>query len=198
MAVKAVIIVRILNLLAATFMIVGAVAFILQGGFPSFILAVYCIIFGMMIVMFEFKLRDKIAKAAPFMLHFLGRAMFYIFIGCIILNYNPLSLACGIIVILIGVAFAICHFIPQMELPNNMQLSTDHESIQQQQQQQQQYPYTASPQQYNNSIGHSPFISNMSPSYSQSVAHPSPTIPPPQESMPYPQKTYISNESHIV
>ncbi|KAI8338114.1 COPI associated protein-domain-containing protein [Chlamydoabsidia padenii] len=173
---------RVVNLVAAVFLVIGGVAFILQGGFPNFITAVFCILFGIMTGLFEFKLPKSIIQFASFMFSLLGRGMFYIFLGCIILNYNSLSLACGVIIILIGVVYSICHFIPQIEPPSNMRPSTFEQTLGMNHQDTHPY-HTPSPSSF-----HSHHInSSMSP----------PPPQPTQETTPYPQKTYIPNESHI-
>ncbi|CAO3596896.1 unnamed protein product [Absidia cylindrospora] len=204
---------RLVNFIAAIFMIVGGVSLILNGGFPNFILGVYSILFGLITILFEVKLPKMITQFASFMFSLLGRSLFYIFMGCIILNYNSLSMACGIIIIIIGVIIGICHFVPSVTPPENMSPTGFEKSFglnpyQQQPQQsaQQQQPQAmSSPYQNNNPVVNSPY-----PSYSSPVSHAA-TPPhsynnnsnypvmytPQQEVTHYPQKTYIQNESHI-
>jgi hypothetical protein len=166
--------------------------------------------------LFEFKLPKAIIQFASFMFSLLGRGLFYIFLGCIILNYNSLSLACGVIIILIGVVYCICHFIPQIEPPVNMKSSTFEASFGiNQTQYNQESPYhqpsnsapgnAQSPTSFHSNgpadtTYHQPSYSAPGNAQSPSSFHSNgPAMPPPlqQETTPYPQKTYIPNESHI-
>ncbi|CAO3618525.1 unnamed protein product [Cunninghamella blakesleeana] len=187
------IIFRVVNFLAAAFMIIGSVSLILLGFFPSFILAVICIIFAVITIVFEFKLPGQITQFASIMFSFLGRGIFYLIVGCILLNYAPLSIASGAIIIVIAVVYIILHFVPSIEPPRNMQMSAFEESIgllRHLPRLDNHYPSTTpntpmSNANYNNNTIHSP----------SSMYSPPPI---PQETTPYPQKTYIPNESHIV
>ncbi|CDS11819.1 hypothetical protein LRAMOSA11463 [Lichtheimia ramosa] len=111
---------RIINIIVACFMVIGGVCVILTGGFPQFIRGIYCIVFGVMVFVFEFRLPSIITQHVSYMFSFLGRGLFYIFIGCIILNYIPLAIASGVIVAVCGVAFCILQFVPGVEPPSNM------------------------------------------------------------------------------
>ncbi|KAI8144632.1 COPI associated protein-domain-containing protein [Fennellomyces sp. T-0311] len=111
---------RIINIIVACFMVIGGVCTIITGGFPQFIRGIYCILFGVMVFVFEFRLPSIITQHVSYMFSFLGRGIFYIFIGCIILNYLPLAIASGVIVAVFGVAFCILQFIPGIEAPSNM------------------------------------------------------------------------------
>ncbi|KAI9488115.1 COPI associated protein-domain-containing protein [Zychaea mexicana] len=111
---------RIINIIVACFMIIGGVCTIITGGFPQFIRGIYCIVFGVVVFLFEFRLPSIITQHASFLFSFIGRGIFYIFIGCIILNYLPLAIASGVIVAVFGVAYVILQFIPGIEAPSNM------------------------------------------------------------------------------
>ncbi|KAF7730541.1 hypothetical protein EC973_001922 [Apophysomyces ossiformis] len=50
-------------------------------------------------------------------------------IGAITLNYGALSIASGVIVALVGIAFIILHFVPVIEPPNNMRKAAFDESV---------------------------------------------------------------------
>ncbi|KAL0080079.1 Golgi apparatus membrane protein TVP15, partial [Phycomyces blakesleeanus] len=89
---------RVINIVVAVFMIIGAVATIIDGGFPNFIQGIFCILLGLMTAVFEFKLPGQVTQFASFMFSFLGRGIFYIFVGGITLGYKGLSIASGVIV----------------------------------------------------------------------------------------------------
>lgn len=151
---------------------------------PSFV----CSLFGVITGLFEFKLPKAIIQFASFMFSLLGRGLFYVFLGCIILNYNSLSLACGVIIILIGVVYCICHFIPQIEPPANMRSSTFEASFGRNQS-----PYSQDTPYHQQSYS-APGNAQSPSSFHSNASNPAPVH---QETTPYPQKTYIPNESHI-
>ncbi|CAO3615075.1 unnamed protein product [Cunninghamella blakesleeana] len=124
------IIFRVVNIIVGSFMIIGGVSTIILGGFPQFIRGIFCILYGIMVFLFEFRLPSVITKHVSFMFSFIGRGIFYIFIGCILLNANALGIASGVIIILAGVAFAVLEFIPFIEAPSNMKRETMDDSIQ--------------------------------------------------------------------
>ncbi|KAI9322689.1 COPI associated protein-domain-containing protein [Dichotomocladium elegans] len=121
MAIDSSLIFRVINIVVAAFMIVGGVATIIQEGFPNFIQGIFCIIFGAITLVFEFRLPKQITRYASFMFSFLGRGIFYIFIGGITLNYGGLSIACGAIVLAVGIVYCILEFIPNIQPPSNME-----------------------------------------------------------------------------
>ncbi|CAO3702785.1 unnamed protein product [Rhizopus stolonifer] len=113
------IIFRIANIVAAAFMIIGGVMTCIAGGFPNFIQGIFVILFGIMTAVFEFRLPGVITQFASFMFSFMGRGIFYIFLGCISLNYGGLAIASGVIVIAIGIAYAVLQFL-SIDAPSNM------------------------------------------------------------------------------
>ncbi|KAG0181931.1 Late Golgi vesicles protein [Apophysomyces sp. BC1034] len=82
-----------------------------------------------MTAVFEFKLPGQVTQFASFMFAFLSRGIFYVFIGCITLNYGALSIASGVIVALVGIAYIILHFVPAIDPPNNMRKAAFDESV---------------------------------------------------------------------
>ncbi|CAO3688814.1 unnamed protein product [Umbelopsis ramanniana] len=77
-------------------------------------------LFGIMVFGFEFRLPAMAAQHVSFMFSFFGRGIFYIFIGCIMLNYYAVAIASGVIVAVVGVAFVVLQFVPRVEPPPNM------------------------------------------------------------------------------
>ncbi|KAI7899259.1 COPI associated protein-domain-containing protein [Cokeromyces recurvatus] len=112
---------RVVNIIVAAFMIIGGIMTCIAGGFPNFIQGIFVIIFGLMTLLFEFRLPAMITQFASFMFSFMGRGLFYIFLGCITLSYRGLALASGIIVAVIGIVFVILHFFRnKIDIPSNM------------------------------------------------------------------------------
>ncbi|KAI7872789.1 COPI associated protein-domain-containing protein [Spinellus fusiger] len=110
-------------------MVIGGVATIITGGFPQFIRGIFCIVFGIIVFVFEFRLPPVITQHVSYMFSFLGRGLFYIFIGCIILNEILLAIASGVIVALAGVAYSILQFMPFVQPPINMRREAFDDSL---------------------------------------------------------------------
>ncbi|KAI8330710.1 COPI associated protein-domain-containing protein [Chlamydoabsidia padenii] len=121
---------RVVNIIVGCFMIIGGVVTILTGGFPQFIRGIYCILFGVMVFLFEFRLPSIVSRYVSFMFSFFGRGVFYIFIGCILLNNLALGIASGVIVAIAGVVFVILQFIKSVKPPSNMRSEALDDSIQ--------------------------------------------------------------------
>ena len=68
----------------------------------------------------EFQIPQQVARYASFMFSFLGRGIFYIFIGSVIVGERWFRIVPGTIVGLIGVGYAALEFIPSIEPPANM------------------------------------------------------------------------------
>ncbi|RAQ99517.1 COPI associated [Stemphylium lycopersici] len=86
----------------------------------NIILGVYLIIFGLGTALLEFQIPQQVARYASFMFSFLGRGIFYIFIGSVIVGERWFRIVPGTIVGIIGVAYAALEFIPSIEPPANM------------------------------------------------------------------------------
>ncbi|KAI8975538.1 COPI associated protein-domain-containing protein [Mycotypha africana] len=112
---------RVLNIIVAAFMIIGGVMTCFAGGFPNFIQGIFVIIFGIVTALFEFRLPAVVTQFASFMFSFMGRAIFYIFIGCITLSYGHLAIASGVIIVVIGLVYLVLHFFKKIDAPSNMQ-----------------------------------------------------------------------------
>ncbi|KAH8553753.1 COPI associated protein-domain-containing protein [Umbelopsis sp. PMI_123] len=121
---------RICNIVVACFMIIGGLWTIFAGGFPNFIQGIFCMLFGIMTAGFEFRLPAAAAQHVSFMFSFLGRGIFYIFIGCIMLNYAAVAIASGVIVTVVGVAFVVLQFVPRVEPPPNMRRKAMDDTLQ--------------------------------------------------------------------
>jgi hypothetical protein len=63
---------------------------------------------------------DYVYRYASFLFSFLGRGVFYIFVGCLILHGHVLQYIAGSIVGFLGIAYAVLEFVPSIEPPSNM------------------------------------------------------------------------------
>ncbi|KAI1870568.1 uncharacterized protein JN550_005111 [Neoarthrinium moseri] len=114
---------RLVNLAVGVIMVLGGISQFFTdnaNGFQSFIVGVYVILFGAAIGLLEFQIPPQVSRYASFLFSFIGRGIFYIFIGSILLNNNALRIIAGSIVGIVGVAYAVLEFIPSIEPPANM------------------------------------------------------------------------------
>lgn len=111
---------RIVNLVVAVLMILGGIAQFFPVGFQSSIIGVYVIIFGLATGLLEFQIPHQVSRYASFLFSFLGRGIFYIFVGSILLHGHWAWIVSGSIIGVIGVAYVALEFIPSIEPPANM------------------------------------------------------------------------------
>ncbi|CAM1511464.1 Fc.00g089770.m01.CDS01 [Cosmosporella sp. VM-42] len=112
---------RIVNLVVAAITVLGGIVhFFPLFHLQPFVVALYMIIFGLAIALLEFQIPPQLSRHASFLFSFVGRGIFYIFIGCLLLGDAVLSkIACGIVGV-IGIAYVALEFIPSIEPPSNM------------------------------------------------------------------------------
>ncbi|KAH6635153.1 Golgi apparatus membrane protein TVP15 [Chaetomium sp. MPI-SDFR-AT-0129] len=111
---------RIVNLVVAVLMVLGGILQFFPVTFQSAIIGAYVIIFGLVTGLLEFQIPPQVGRYASFLFSFLGRGIFYVFIGCILLNDKVLHIIAGSIVGLIGVGYVALEFVPSIEPPANM------------------------------------------------------------------------------
>ncbi|KAI9883513.1 MAG: rRNA-processing protein las1 [Watsoniomyces obsoletus] len=112
---------RLVNLATGAVMVFGGIAQFFPVGFQSVIVGSYVILFGLAIALLEFQIPPVVAKYATFLFSFIGRGIFYIFVGSILLQKDHvLRIIAGSIVGIIGVAYCILEYIPSIEPPQNM------------------------------------------------------------------------------
>lgn len=68
----------------------------------------------------EFQIPPQVSRYASFLFSFIGRGIFYIFVGSILLHEGVWRIIAGTIVGLIGVCYVVLEFIPSIEPPANM------------------------------------------------------------------------------
>ncbi|RMY49343.1 hypothetical protein D0865_07541 [Hortaea werneckii] len=101
-------------------MVLGGVANFFPLGIQSIIIGCYCIIFGIATGLLEFQIPPQVARYASFMLSFIGRGVFYLFIGCVMIGAKWYHIAPGVITAVIGIAYIALEFVPSIEPPANM------------------------------------------------------------------------------
>ncbi|KFY72712.1 hypothetical protein V499_07162 [Pseudogymnoascus sp. VKM F-103] len=113
---------RIVNLAIGALMIAGGISqfFGATVTVQSIIIGVYVIIFGLAIGALEFQIPPQVSRYASFLFSFLGRGIFYIFIGTILFHDHVLRYIIGSIIGLVGLGYGALEFIPSIEPPANM------------------------------------------------------------------------------
>ncbi|KAI9795668.1 MAG: Late Golgi vesicles protein [Piccolia ochrophora] len=101
-------------------MILGGISQFFGITLQSAIIGSYVIIFGLATGFLEFQIPPYMAKYASFYFSFLGRGIFYIFTGSILLSGKWPRIVGGSIIGIVGVAYVILEFIPSIEPPQNM------------------------------------------------------------------------------
>ncbi|KAJ5893632.1 hypothetical protein N7495_005323 [Penicillium taxi] len=106
-------------------MVLGGISQFFPASLSSVIVGAYVIVFGLVVAGLEFlpNIPDYAYRYASFLFSFLGRGVFYIFVGCLLLHDNVLRIIAGSLVGFIGVGFAVLEFIPSIEPPSNMRES---------------------------------------------------------------------------
>ncbi|TKA33548.1 hypothetical protein B0A50_00383 [Salinomyces thailandicus] len=116
---------RIVNLATAVLMVLGGVANFFPIGIQSIIIGCYCIIFGIATGLLEFQIPPQVARYASFMFSFVGRGVFYLFIGSVIIGSPWYQITPGVLVAVIGIAYIGLEFVPSIEPPANMRDAAD-------------------------------------------------------------------------
>ncbi|KAJ6789330.1 hypothetical protein PWT90_01070 [Aphanocladium album] len=131
---------RIVNLAVGAITILGGIFGIFGGDFRNIIISVYMIIFGLSIGLLgtnmrlcevkrptslltiepEFQIPPQVSRYANFLFSFVGRGVFYIFLGCLLLGKAVLANISGAVVGIVGIAYIALEFVPSIEPPANM------------------------------------------------------------------------------
>ncbi|KAJ6005768.1 Golgi apparatus membrane protein TVP15 [Penicillium sp. IBT 35674x] len=116
---------RLVNIAVGVMMVLGGISQFFPASMSSIIIGAYVIIFGVVVAGLEFmpNVPDYAYRYASFLFSFLGRGIFYIFVGSILLHDLVLRYIAGSIVGLIGVGYLVLEFIPSIEPPSNMRES---------------------------------------------------------------------------
>ncbi|KAL7424210.1 hypothetical protein Q5752_001796 [Cryptotrichosporon argae] len=106
--------------------IAGGVGSLIHHSFSSIIIGVYEVLIGAVLVFLEVRPptdehKALVAQYASFMHSFLGRGVFYLLLGVLMLNYYTILYVCGTIVGTAGLAYIVLHFLKIVEPPSTMQ-----------------------------------------------------------------------------
>ncbi|GFZ45801.1 hypothetical protein JCM24511_03531 [Saitozyma sp. JCM 24511] len=106
--------------------IAGGVGSLIHHSFSSIIIGIYEVLAGTIIIFLEARTPTEEHKAlvhkyASFMHSFVGRGVFYLLLGVLMLNYYTILYVCGSIVGFAGLVYIVLNFVPLVEAPSTMQ-----------------------------------------------------------------------------
>jgi len=101
-------------------MVFGGIVQFFPIGLQSAIIGSYVCLFGAAVGLLEHQIPPAATRYGSFLFSFLGRGIFYIFIGSIIMHGITLSYIAGGAIIFIGAAYTALEFVPSVEPPENM------------------------------------------------------------------------------
>ncbi|QSL66711.1 hypothetical protein MERGE_001095 [Pneumocystis wakefieldiae] len=104
---------KIINVSTAIIMILGGISQFFPLGFKNIIIGIYVIMFGIITGVLEFFIPPQTSKYCSFFFSFLGRGIFYIFVGSLLLDNSILRIVSGAIIITIGIIYSVLEFIPR-------------------------------------------------------------------------------------
>ncbi|KAI8723491.1 hypothetical protein NCS52_00204900 [Fusarium sp. LHS14.1] len=116
---------RIVNLAVGVITLLGGIAHIFQFSMQPIIVGCYMIVFGLVIGLLEFQIPPQVSRHASFLFSFIGRGVFYIFLGSLLLGSMVISKIAGGIVGITGIAYVALEFLPSIEPPSNMREAED-------------------------------------------------------------------------
>ncbi|ESZ95367.1 golgi apparatus membrane protein tvp15-like protein [Sclerotinia borealis F-4128] len=111
---------RFVNLAVGVFMVLGGISQFFPLGFQSIIIGCYVIIFGICTALLEFQIPPQVSRYASFLFSFVGRGIFYVFVGSILLHDHVLRIIAGSLIGIIGLVYIALEFVPSIEPPANM------------------------------------------------------------------------------
>ncbi|KAJ5159884.1 uncharacterized protein N7482_006888 [Penicillium canariense] len=116
---------RLVNIAVGVIMVLGGISQFFPPSMSSIIVGAYVIVFGLVVAGLEFlpNVPDHAYRYASFLFSFLGRGIFYIFVGCILLHDHVLRQIAASIVGITGISYLVLEFIPSIEPPSNMRES---------------------------------------------------------------------------
>jgi len=111
---------RWVNLFVAGLMVFGGILQFFPMSIHSSIIGAYVCVFGATVGLLEYQIPPAANRYGSFLFSFLGRGIFYIFIGSIIIHGFKLTYLAGGLIMLIGAAYAALEFVPSIEPPESM------------------------------------------------------------------------------
>lgn len=113
---------RLINLATGVIMVLGGISQFFPIGIRNIIVGIYVIIFGLAVGGLELlpQVPPYLPRYASFLFSFLGRGIFYIFVGSLVFEDHTLKKIAGALIVFVGIGYAVLEFMPQVEPPSNM------------------------------------------------------------------------------
>lgn len=110
---------KITNLTVSGLCVLGGFSQLFHS-FHSFVSGIYIIAFGAVIGALEFRVPAEAYVYASFLFSFIGRGIFYTFLGVSLSGGSIFRILAGLIVFMIGVAYVVLETVPSISPPDNM------------------------------------------------------------------------------
>ncbi|ODV80540.1 COPI associated [Suhomyces tanzawaensis NRRL Y-17324] len=109
---------RIANLLVAGLSVLSGLSQLFSGLY--FVIGLYLIAFGSVIGLLEFRVPAEAYAYGSFLFSFIGRGVFYTFIGASINGASAFRIIAGLIVFVVGLGYIALEAVPSVSPPENM------------------------------------------------------------------------------
>ncbi|TVY30184.1 Golgi apparatus membrane protein [Lachnellula hyalina] len=111
---------RIVNLGVGALMIFSGIWHIHPFELGKLMVGIYVILFGASTALLEFQIPPQLSRYASFLFSFLGRGIFYLFVGSVLFDEHITNDIFGSVIALVGIAYIALEFVPSIEPPQNM------------------------------------------------------------------------------
>ncbi|KAI9296956.1 COPI associated [Neoconidiobolus thromboides FSU 785] len=112
---------RILNIIIGVILIIIGIQRFFFISFSNVILAIYSIVFGIVILLLELHKPEPISSYCAFLFYPLGRGLFYIFLCALMLGPEWFQLLGGLLTLGLGIVYVILQFAaPSVKMPAPM------------------------------------------------------------------------------
>ncbi|KZT51529.1 COPI associated [Calocera cornea HHB12733] len=126
---------KVANTLAGALLLGGGISHLIYHSFTSIIVGIYAIIFGLIVGLLEFypmppERHAVLYRHASFFYSFIGRGIFYVLFGVLLLDHYTVAYVFGSLVAFEGLVFFALQFVPIYEIPPSMQPPNTNEEAQ--------------------------------------------------------------------
>ncbi|CAH2351430.1 golgi apparatus membrane protein Tvp15p [[Candida] railenensis] len=112
---------KVANLTVAVLAILSGISQLFSG-IQSFVIGLYIIAFGAAIGLLEFRVPPEAHSYASFLFSFIGRGVFYTFIGASINGASFFRIFTGLLIFIVGLVYISLEYVPSISLPENMNI----------------------------------------------------------------------------
>jgi len=117
---------QVTNTLAAGLLLGGGIAHLIYHSFTSIIVGIYAVVFGIIVAVLEWypigaERHAVLYRHSSFFYSFIGRGIFYMLFGVLLLDHYVVAYVFGGILIAVGVVFFVLQFVRIYDIPPSMQ-----------------------------------------------------------------------------